>query len=112
MQKTAVKAVIIASLSATTGLLISQNTPTIQSAITVPMAAWLIYQFSSGEKAWNSLSNFQNPILFGINTFFLSFIYYSWKTAPVRQTTYISTGIFLIAAATSLLIYKYWNIGG
>jgi hypothetical protein len=112
MEKTIVKALIISSISASIGLLISQNTPAFQSFLTVPMTAWILYQFSSPEKAWNSFSAFQNPAMFSINAFFLSFTYASWKVVPIWNTIYLSTGVFLVAGAVSTLLHKYWNIGG
>ena len=111
MAKTVVKAVIIASISASIALLISQDTSTFQSALTVPMTAWILYQFSGYERIWKSLGNFQNPVLFSINGFFATFTYYSWKQTPFWNTFYISLGAFLVAGAVSLLIFKYWTMG-
>lgn len=112
MDKTVAKVFIIPSIAATIGLLISQNTPGLQSAITVPMAAWILFQFRNPERAWNSLGLFKNPILFGINLFFASFIYLSWKTVHLDKTVYLSAGVFLLGGVASTLLSKYWNIGG
>jgi len=112
MDRTLLIAITIAAISATVGFLINQKTGTTQAILTIPMTAWILFQFRTPEKIWTSLGNFQNPVLFAINGFTASFIYHSWKATPLSATINISLGIFLITGALSLLIYNFWNIGG
>ncbi|QGA80544.1 hypothetical protein [Candidatus Nanohalobium constans] len=111
MDNSAVKAIIIALISAAVGALLNQKTTTIQAATTIPMTAWLLFQFRTLEKAWKSLGLLRNPILSGINAFFASFIYLSWNTVPLMKAIYLSTGVFLLGGVLGTLMYKYWNIG-
>jgi len=112
MSKTTAIAAAIATISAITGLYINTKTGTTQALLTVPMTAWLLFQFRTPQKIWTSLGNLRNPVLFAINGFTASFIYYSIKATPLSATITISFGIFLITGALSLIIYNIWNIGG
>jgi uncharacterized membrane protein YczE len=105
------RTLLISGLSAGVGYLIYTSAGTTSGLITTFMAAWILFQFRSVEKTWSSLGNFQNPILFGINTAFAAFIYASWQAMPGEKALQLSIGFFLIGGAISTLIYKYWNMG-
>ena len=105
------KIILIAAISAVIGYLIYTRTGLYTGAFSIIASGWLLYQFRSLENTWNSLDNFQNPILFGINTMFAAFLYLSWKKYETWATIYLSIAAFLLGGTISTLIVKYWNIG-
>ncbi|MFB6100478.1 MAG: hypothetical protein ABEK16_04355 [Candidatus Nanohalobium sp.] len=110
-QKMPAKTFFIAALSAVIGYLSYTQSDLTAGIITTFMAGWILFQFRGAEKAWGSLGNFQNPILFGINIAFAAYIYATWQRIPGQAALQISVGMFLIGGALSLLISKYWNMG-
>jgi fructose-specific phosphotransferase system IIC component len=108
--KTLVKTVLISAISAGIGYLIYTRAGLTAGIVSTFMASWILFQFRSVQNAWENLGNFQNPVLFSINSFFAAYIYLSWNQTP--QKFYLSFAAFLLGGALSLLIYKYWNIGG
>jgi len=109
--KTAAKTVIISLISGTIGYTIHLRSDLLNGVLTTFMVGWIIFQFRSKEKTWKNLGNFQNPILFGINTAFASYIYTGWHQIPAPKSLRISIGAFMLGAAASFMISKYWNIG-
>lgn len=103
------RTVTVSVLSAVLGYLTYTRTGLIPGALTVFMSAWLLFQFRSLEKAWRSLGNFQNPLLFGINSFFAAYIYLSFNQVTGTEAFNLSFAAFLLGGAASLLITKYWN---
>lgn len=108
--KTLAKTVLISAIAAAAGYLINTRAGITAGIISTFMTAWIIFQFRSVQNAWENLGNFQNPVLFSINSFFAAYIYFSWNQTP--QKFYLSFAAFLLGGAFSLLICKYWNIGG
>jgi hypothetical protein len=109
-QKILVKTLVISAISAGIGYIVHLESGLTAGALSTFMAAWIIFQFRSLESAWANLGNFQNPVLFSINSFFAAYIYLSWE--GMSQKLYLSFAAFLLGGVLSLLITKYWNIGG
>ena len=105
------KTLFISLISAATGYLTYTKAGTTAGIITTFMAGWILFQFRSLEKTWSSMGNFQNPILFGINTAFASFIYSTYQQIPAGKSLQISIGAFMLGMVISFMITKYWNMG-
>lgn len=75
------------------------------------MTAWILFQFRNLKTTWESLGNFQNPILFAINSSFLAYIYTTFNQISSGHALRISIGAFLLGLTASFMISKYWNIG-
>jgi uncharacterized membrane protein YczE len=109
--KTIFQTLFISAISAATGYLIYTKTGTTTGIITTFMAGWILFQFRSLEKTWSSMGNFQNPILFGVNTAFAAFIFSTFKQIPSGKSLQISIGAFMLGMVISFMITKYWNMG-
>lgn len=106
-----IKIAVISLISALAGIIINTNSSLIQSVVSVPMIGWLIYQVRDPEKIWDSFSNIKRPTLFTLNSYFISFVYLSWKGLNTDKTLYLSLGICILAGVFSTLMSKYWYIG-
>lgn len=110
-QKPVLKALLIAAVSAAFGYLTMLEAGLTPGILTMMMSAWILFQFRGFEKIWGSLGNFQNPVLFGLNITFLTYIYITWNDFS-GNTALALTAAFIIGGIFSTLITKYWNIGG
>lgn len=104
------KLLLIAAISAVIGYLIFTRAGVYTGAFSIVASGWLLYQFRSFENTWNSLDNFQNPILFGINSLFVAFLYLSWRQVDTMAAVYLSIAAFLLGGTFSTLIVKYWDV--
>lgn len=110
-QKIPVIPVTLSLSSAIIGYLAYIRSDLISGILVTFMTGWILFQFRNWETAWGSLGNFQNPILFAINTSFLAYIYSTLNQVSSGHALRISVGAFLLGLTISFMISKYWNIG-
>jgi hypothetical protein len=108
---TVLKTLVIGVLSAAIGYLSYTKSDLAAGLGATFAAAWILFQFRSIQDTWENLGNFQNPVLFGINSAFAAYIYTTINQVPSGKSMYISISMFMIGGAISLLIHKYWNMG-
>lgn len=74
--------------------------------------SWILAHLSSRIDVWNSLGTLLNPFHTGITFSLLGFTFAAVRGYGLEGSIAAGISTFFLGLMVSMLVYKYWNIGG
>lgn len=102
----------IVSITAYAGLKAYQVQGAITAALVTVIVGWVMWNVRNESEFLSSLNVFFDPVKFSLLSFGLGFSYLALKGFTLPENMAFSVSFLLFGALASMLIFKYWNIGG
>lgn len=104
--------VFIGAVAGGIGYGIYERSELMTAIVGVFTVSWLLYRFTGKKMAWDTISELKNPFMMAIIAALAGITYYAAKGNFFPESLGFGLGVAMIGAAVSMLLYKYWNIGG
>lgn len=105
------RVLLIAAAAAVVGYYAHMRAGVLSAVVVLFTAAWLMYRFSSADKALSTLGILLNPLFTTLAFFLLGFSYSAIEGNHIIVSTLLGLAAAFFGTAFSQLVFKYWNIG-